>query len=94
MPNLKSAKKTMRVSERRRKFNELKLSKIKQTRRLFTKILSVPESKLEEIQKARDSYFSALDKAAKTNLNQNKSNRLKSRSDSKIKKFLEIQKKS
>jgi small subunit ribosomal protein S20 len=94
MPNLKSAKKTMKVSEKRRKFNELKLAKIKQTRRLFTKILSVSESKLEEIQKARDNYFSALDKAAKTYLNQNKSNRLKSRSDSKIKEFLEIQKKS
>lgn len=95
MANIKSAKKANRVSERRRKFNELKLAKIKQSRRALVKLLGIPDSKKEDLQSARSSYFSALDKAAKTGyISKNKSSRLKSRSDVKIASFLEIQKNS
>ncbi|HOF50272.1 MAG TPA: 30S ribosomal protein S20 [Candidatus Colwellbacteria bacterium] len=78
MPIIKSAKKALRKSEKRREINagkkETLLKAIKQHRKL------IAAGKIEEAKKYLPSLYKTLDKAAKANLiKQNKSSRLKSR---------------
>jgi small subunit ribosomal protein S20 len=77
MPNTKSAKKALRGSLRKKEFNDLSKSKIKNSLRNLRKSLS---EGITESQEALSKAFSALDKAVKTNLiPKGRANRKKSR---------------
>jgi len=77
MPNTKSAKKALRGSLRKKEFNDLSKSKIKNSLRNLRKSLS---QGVNESQEALSKAFSALDKAVKTNLiPKGRANRKKSR---------------
>jgi ribosomal protein S20 len=85
MPNTSSAKKAHRASLRKRKFNLLRLSKIKASRRSLNKALALENPDKENVLKLLAQYFSSLDKAVKTNyIHKNKSSRLKSRATKKV----------
>lgn len=77
MPNTKSAKKALRVSLRKRKYNKAKNYKIKNSLKELRKVLtSKPEAYKDALSKA----YSALDKAVKSNfINKKKADRKKSR---------------
>ena len=78
MPNLKSAKKRMRVSERQRKENYAVRSRVRRFRRRFEHALAGTEK--EAKQQAFSAYCSILDKAAKRDvLKKNTAIRYKSR---------------
>jgi small subunit ribosomal protein S20 len=83
MPNLKSAKKRMRVSERQRKENYSVRSRVRRYRRLFLAALAGEDK--PAMQKAFSEYCSVLDKAAKRNvLKKNTAIRYKSRAANKL----------
>lgn len=78
MPNLKSAKKRMRVSERQRKENYAVRSRVRRYRRRF--LAAVDAGETETTKTAFSEYCSILDKAAKRNvLQKNTAIRYKSR---------------
>ncbi len=80
MPNTKASKKALRVSLRKRLVNLEKIKKIKLSRRAFHKALKAEKPNKKETEKEMSKYFSALDKATKTNfIHKNKASRLKSR---------------
>ncbi len=90
MPNTKSAKKALRVSERKRVFNLRKKNNLKKSLKDFrvalTKTQKEAEEKLSEV-------FSALDKAVKRNLlHKNKASRKKASSYSSLLKTFNIEK--
>ncbi len=83
MPNLKSAKKRMRVSERQRKENYALRSRVRRYRRLF--LAAVEAGEPEALKTAYSNFCSILDKAAKRNvLKKNTAIRYKSRAAKKI----------
>ena len=83
MPNLKSAKKRMRVSERQRKENYAMRSRVRRFRRRF--LAAVEGGEKEGMQKAFSEYCSILDKAAKRDvIKKNTAIRYKSRAAKKI----------
>lgn len=83
MPNLKSAKKRMRVSERQRKENYAMRSRVRRFRRRFW--AAVEGGEKPAMQKAFSEYCSILDKAAKRNvLKKNTAIRYKSRAAKRI----------
>jgi small subunit ribosomal protein S20 len=85
MPNTSSAKKALRSSAKKREFNLIKLSKIKNARRLFNKALTEEKPNKEDLIKYISEYFSTLDKATKSNyIHKNKASRLKSRATKKL----------
>ncbi len=78
MPNLKSAKKRMKVSERQRKENYAVRSRVRRYRRKF--LAAVDAGEADAIKTAFSEYCSILDKAAKRNvLKKNTAVRYKSR---------------
>lgn len=78
MPNLKSAKKRMKVSERQRKENYAMRSRVRRYRRKF--LAAVDAGEADPIKGAYSEYCSVLDKAAKRNvLKKNTAIRYKSR---------------
>lgn len=85
MPNIASAKKRARQSEKRRQKNQAQKSAIR-TQEKKLRVL-VTEKKLEEAQKAQSQLISLVDKAAKTNLiHKNAAGRKKSRTAKLLKK--------
>ncbi len=83
MPNLKSAKKRMRVSERQRKENYAVRSRVRRFRRKFLASLEGEDKAL--MQQSFSEYCSVLDKAAKRNvLKKNTAIRYKSRAANKL----------
>ncbi len=83
MPNLKSAKKRMRVSERQRKENYAVRSRVRRFRRRF--LVAVEGQDKAVMQQAFSEYCSILDKAAKRNvLKKNTAIRYKSRAANKL----------
>jgi len=87
MPITKSAKKALRSSQKKREFNLARLTKIRNARRIFNKTLNLKEFDTKKAMEAMSTYFSELDKAAKSNLfHKNKSSRLKSRAYIKLNK--------
>ncbi|MCL5004581.1 MAG: 30S ribosomal protein S20 [Patescibacteria group bacterium] len=78
MPIIKSAKKALRQSTKRRKVNVKRKTELKSVIKQFKKL--VAEKKKEEAQKYLSSVYKKLDKSAKVNLiKKNKASRLKSR---------------
>jgi small subunit ribosomal protein S20 len=78
MPRIKSAKKALRQSEKRRGENLKKMNSLKSTIKGYKKELT-GENK-EALKNSLSGVYKALDKASKTNLiKKNKANRLKSR---------------
>lgn len=83
MPNLKSAKKRMRVSERQRKENYAVRSRVRRHRRRF--LDAVLKGEKEIVQQAFSEYCSILDKAAKRNvIKKNTAIRYKARAAAKL----------
>lgn len=83
MPNLKSAKKRMRVSERQRKENYAVRSRVRRYRRRF--LAAVDSGETATMKTAYSEYCSILDKAAKRNvLKKNTAIRYKSRAANKM----------
>jgi small subunit ribosomal protein S20 len=83
MPNLKSAKKRMRVSERQRRENYAVRSRVRRHRRRFLEALTGQDKTV--LQRAFSEYCSILDKAAKRNvLKKNTAIRYKSRAANKM----------
>jgi small subunit ribosomal protein S20 len=83
MPNLKSAKKRMRVSERQRVENYAMRSRVRRHRRQFLEAISSADKASAEA--AYSAYCSVLDKAAKRNvLKKNTTVRYKSRAANKL----------
>ncbi len=83
MPNLKSAKKRMRVSERQRKENYAARSRVRRFRRKFLASLEGADKGL--MKESFSEYCSVLDKAAKRNvLKKNTAIRYKSRAANKL----------
>jgi small subunit ribosomal protein S20 len=77
MPNTKSAKKALRSSIRKNKFNLVKKFKVRNSLKQFRKSLTEEANKSSE---ALSKVFSAIDKAVKTNLiHKNTAARKKSR---------------
>jgi ribosomal protein S20 len=64
MPNTKSAKKALRVSERKAVFNRVRKNKLKRSLKEFRRSL---DSTLEKSQTALSKVFSDLDRVAKNN---------------------------
>ncbi len=84
MPRIKSAKKALRQTGRRRARNLDRQKKIKETLREFKKL--VVAGKTEEAKNFLPKVYKALDKVAKTGyIKKNKANRLKSRLTQKLK---------
>ncbi len=78
MPNLKSAKKRMRVSERQRKENYAMRSRVRRYRRRFNDVLIGSDK--DAMNQAYSAFCSVLDKAAKRDvLKKNTAIRYKSR---------------
>jgi small subunit ribosomal protein S20 len=85
MPNTKSAKKALRVSLRKRDINLEKTRKIRIAKRAFNKSIAAEKLDKKEIIENLSSYFSSLDKAAKSNfIHKNKASRLKARATKKV----------
>lgn len=83
MPNLKSAKKRMRVSERQRKENYSVRSRVRRARNRFLTALAGEDKDL--MQKEYSEYCSILDKAAKRNvLKKNTAVRYKARAGNRL----------
>jgi len=83
MPKIKSAKKALRQSIRRRKRNLAKTKIIRQTIIQYKKLLAAADT--EKAREAIPGLYKILDKAAKTKLfKKNKTRRLKSRLSSKL----------
>ncbi len=83
MPNIKSAKKALRQTNRRRTRNLKRQKTIKDTVRNFKKL--VDAGKVEEAKNFLPKVYKALDKVAKTGfIKKNKANRLKSRLTKKL----------
>lgn len=83
MPNLKSAKKRMRVSERQQKENYAIRSRVRRHRRSF--LIALNGEDKAAMQKTFSEYCSILDKAAKRNvLKKNTAIRYKSRAANKL----------
>lgn len=83
MPNLKSAKKRMRVSERQRKENYTIRSRVRRYRRRFNDALLGSEK--DKMNEAFSAFCSVLDKAAKRDvLKKNTAIRYKSRAAKKL----------
>ena len=83
MPNLKSAKKRMRVSERQTRENYAVRSRVRRERRRFLESLTGTDKTL--MQQAYSAYCSVLDKAAKKSvLKKNTAIRYKARAASKL----------
>ncbi len=83
MPNLSSAKKRMRVSERQRRENYAVRSRVRRHRRRFQDALNGQDKTM--MQQAFSEYCSILDKAAKRNvLKKNTAVRYKSRAANKL----------
>jgi small subunit ribosomal protein S20 len=88
MPVTKSAKKADRASNRKKVFNLRRKSKIVSSRKSVNKLLLSEKPTLQEVTDALSQYYSALDKAAKTNyIEKNKASRLKSRLSAKVAKL-------
>ena len=84
MPKIKSAKKALRQTARRRVRNLDRQKKMKETLREFKKL--VASGKTEEARAYLPKVYKTLDKAAKTGfIKKNKANRLKSRLTKKTK---------
>ena len=80
MPVTKSAKKADRASNRKKVFNIRRKNKISLGRKNVNKLILAEKPDLQEITDALGQYYSALDKAVKTNyIEKNKASRLKSR---------------
>jgi small subunit ribosomal protein S20 len=78
MPRIKSAKKALRQSERRRVENLSKMKSLKGVIKNYQKLVS--DNNVEEAGKALSGVYKTLDKAAKTDLiKKNRASRLKSR---------------
>ena len=78
MPNLISAKKRMRQSEKRNELNRKKRSAVRTAEKKIVK--AVDANKLDEANAAYQTYSSLIDKAAKTNIyHKNTAARKKSR---------------
>lgn len=78
MPIIKSAKKALRQSEKKRAINTKKKETLLKTIKQYRKLLAA--GKIEEAKQYLPALYKTLDKAAKANLvKQNKSSRLKSR---------------
>lgn len=83
MPNLKSAKKRMRVSERQTRENYVIRSRVRRERRRFLEALAGTDKTVT--QQAYSAYCSVLDKAAKKNvLKKNTAIRYKARAANKL----------
>lgn len=83
MPNLKSAKKRLRRSERQREVNLITRGRMRSCRKVF--LASIEEGDVEKQKAAYAAYSSALDKAAKSGvIKKNNANRNKSRAFAKI----------
>ncbi|MEI6729198.1 MAG: 30S ribosomal protein S20 [bacterium] len=88
MPVTKSAKKADRASNRKKVFNIRRKNKIVSSRKDVNKLLLSEKPTLQEVTDALSKYYSALDKAAKTNyIEKNKASRLKSRLSAKVAKL-------
>jgi|688.fasta_scaffold2445116_1 small subunit ribosomal protein S20 len=80
MPVTKSAKKALRSSQHKRKFNQDQMSKVKTAKRSLLKFFNEEVQDTKEIGNKLSEYFKAVDKAAKIKvIHKNKANRLKSR---------------
>lgn len=78
MPRIKSAKKALRQSEKRRGKNLKKMKALKGAVKTYSKLASA--GKIDEAVSSLPGIYKILDKAAKTNLiKKNKANRVKSR---------------
>lgn len=78
MPNTKSAKKSMRLSEKNRKRNYNVRAKVKSSIKEFLALTK--EKKVDEAKKILPKAFSVIDKAAKTHvIHKNNAARKKSR---------------
>ena len=78
MPKIKSAKKALRQSAKRKIKNASQMRVIKNTIKQYKKVVSA--GNVEEISKELPRVYKTLDKAAKTSLiKKNKANRMKSR---------------
>jgi len=83
MPNLKSAKKRMRVSERQREENKVYRTRVRTARRKFDE--AVTSKDVNVVREAFSNYCSMLDKAAKHNIiAKNTAIRSKSRASAKV----------
>ncbi len=86
MPNTKAATKALRVSNRKRIVNLAKKNKVDNSRRTLNKLIKLGETSAKNFTEALSTYFSALDKAAKSNfIPKTRANRLKSRMTVKLK---------
>jgi small subunit ribosomal protein S20 len=86
MPNTTSAKKALRGSVKKRKFNRLKTYKIKNSLKELRKNMAEGG---KNIQEALGRAYSALDKAVKTNfIPKGRADRRKSRLSAMVEKFL------
>ena len=86
MPKIKSAKKALRQSARRRKTNQRRKVNLKQSIKAFKKL--VQENKKDEAKKALAKVFTVADKTAKTKyIKKAKANRIKSRTSKMLKKI-------
>lgn len=86
MPNIKSAMKRMRTSEKRRIANQAEKSRLRNARRSFRDAVS--EGNLKNAETAYRTYASLLDKSAKHGIIQaNTASRYKSRATAQIAKI-------
>lgn len=86
MPKIKSAKKALRQSTRRRAVNQRRKTNLKQSIKTFKKL--VQENKKDEAIQALSKVFEIADKTAKTKyIKKAKANRIKSRAAKLFKKL-------
>jgi len=85
MPNIKSAKKAVRSSSRKRQFNNFWKNRVKGSIKNLDKVLKTGKVDTDILNKELSVLQKALDKATKNNvMHKNKANRLKSRYANKI----------
>ena len=85
MPNIKSAEKRVRISEKKHKHNQSVKSRLKTLEKNYLKLLT--DNKMEDGSQALKAVVSALDKAAKSGtIHKGTANRKKSRLVLKLKK--------
>ena len=95
MPNIKSAKKALRQSERKRAHNLFWKNRIKSVRKELDKLLQTKGSSLDILKEKESLFQKYLDKASKKNvIGKNKANRLKSRYAQRITAYFENKGKS